>query len=31
MIGVHHVFHVSMLRMYLRDPNHQIEIEPITV
>jgi hypothetical protein len=27
MAGVHPVFHVSMLRKYLRDPNHQIELE----
>jgi hypothetical protein len=31
MAGVHPVFHVSMLRKYLRDPNHQIELEPIAV
>jgi hypothetical protein len=28
MAGVHSVFHVSMLRKFLRDPNHQIELEP---
>jgi hypothetical protein len=31
MAGVHPVFHVSMLRKYLRDPDHQIELEPIAV
>jgi hypothetical protein len=31
MAGVHPVFHVSMLRKFLRDPNHQIEMEPIAV
>jgi hypothetical protein len=31
MAGVHPVFHVSMLRKFLRDPDHQIELEPITV
>jgi hypothetical protein len=31
MAGVHMVFHVSMLRKYLRDPDHQIELEPITM
>jgi hypothetical protein len=31
MEGVHPVFHVSMLRKFLRDPNHQIELEPIDV
>jgi hypothetical protein len=31
MVGVHPVFHVSMLRKFLQDPNHQIEIEPIAV
>jgi hypothetical protein len=31
MAGVHPVFHVSMLRKFLRDPNHQIEMEPIDV
>jgi hypothetical protein len=29
--GVHSVFHVSMLRKFLRDPDHQIEMEPIAV
>ena len=27
----HPVFHVSMLRKFLRDPDHQIELEPIVV
>jgi hypothetical protein len=31
MAGVHPVFHVSMLRKFLRDPDHQIEMEPIVV
>jgi hypothetical protein len=31
MVGVHPVFHVSMLRKFLRDPDHQIEMEPIAV
>jgi hypothetical protein len=31
MRGVHLVFHVSMLRKYLQDPDHQIELEPIVV
>jgi hypothetical protein len=29
--GVHPIFHVSMLRKFLRDPDHQIEMEPIAV
>ncbi|XP_035816160.1 uncharacterized protein [Zea mays] len=31
MAGVHPVFHVSMLRKFLRDPDHQIKMEPIAV
>jgi hypothetical protein len=31
MAGVQPVFHVSMLRKFLRDPDHQIELEPIAV
>jgi hypothetical protein len=31
MAWVHPVFHVSMLRKFLRDPDHQIEMEPIAV
>ena len=31
MVGVHPVLHVSMLRKFLRDPDHQIEMEPIAV
>jgi hypothetical protein len=31
MAGLHPVFHVSMLRKFLRDPDHQIELEPIAV
>ena len=29
--GVHDVFHVSMLRKYLRDPEHHITVEPVTI
>ncbi|WVZ50601.1 LOW QUALITY PROTEIN: hypothetical protein U9M48_001841 [Paspalum notatum var. saurae] len=29
--GVHNVFHVSMLRKYLRDPEHHITLEPVTI
>jgi hypothetical protein len=31
MVGVHPVFHVSMLRKFLRDPDQQIKLEPIAV
>ncbi|WVZ96328.1 hypothetical protein U9M48_041983 [Paspalum notatum var. saurae] len=31
MKGVHNVFHVSMLRKYLRDPEHHINLEPVTI
>jgi hypothetical protein len=31
MAGVHPVFHVSMLRKFLWDPDHQIKLEPIAV
>ncbi|WVZ58484.1 hypothetical protein U9M48_008756 [Paspalum notatum var. saurae] len=31
MKGVHNVFHVSMLRNYLRDPEHHIALEPVTI
>jgi hypothetical protein len=31
MKGVHNVFHVSMLRKYLPDPEHKIDLELITV
>jgi hypothetical protein len=31
MKGVHNVFHVSMLRKYLPDPEHKINLELITV
>jgi hypothetical protein len=31
MAGVHPVFHVSMLRKFLQDPDHQIEMEPNVV
>jgi hypothetical protein len=31
MAGVHPIFHVSMLSTFLRDPDHQIEMEPIAV
>jgi len=29
--GVHNVFHISMLRKYVRDPEHKINLEPIHV
>ena len=29
--GVHDVFHVSMLRKYLRDLDHHITVEPVTI
>ena len=31
MRGVHDVFHASMLRKYLRDPEHHITVEPVTI
>ena len=31
MKGVHNVFHVSMLRKYLRDPEHHVILEPVTI
>ena len=31
MSGVHNVFHVSMLRKYLRDPEHKIDVESIRI
>ena len=31
MSGVHHVFHVSMLRKYLKDPEQKIEAEPVII
>jgi hypothetical protein len=31
MKGVYHVFHISMLRKYLPDPKHKIDLESITV
>ena len=31
MRGVHDVFHVSMLMKYLRDPEHHITMEPVTI
>ena len=27
--GVHNVFHVSILRKYISDPNHVIEVAPL--
>ena len=27
--GIHKVFHVSMLRKYIPNPNHVVEIEPV--
>jgi hypothetical protein len=29
MAGVHPVFHISMLRKYIRDPELKIEVDPI--
>ena len=29
LFGVHNVFHVSMLRKYISDPNHVIEVAPL--
>ncbi|XP_077237408.1 uncharacterized protein LOC143879108 [Tasmannia lanceolata] len=29
--GVHNVFHVSLLRKYISDPNHVIELEPLNL
>ena len=31
MSGVHPVFHVSMLRKYLKDPEQKIEAEPVII
>ena len=31
MSGVHPVFHVSMLRKYLEDPEQKIEAEPVII
>ena len=31
MKGVHNVFHVSMLRKYLRDPELRVILEPVTI
>lgn len=31
MRGVHDVFHISMLRKYLRDPEHVILLEPLVI
>jgi ribosomal protein L21E len=31
MKGVHDVFHISMLTKYLRDPEHHITVEPVTI
>lgn len=31
MRGVHNVFHVSMLRKYLRDLEHHVSLEPLTI
>ena len=31
MKGVHNVFHVSLLRKYLRDPEHHVILEPVTI
>ncbi|XP_077216018.1 uncharacterized protein LOC143850678 [Tasmannia lanceolata] len=29
--GIYNVFHVSMLRKYISDPNHVIELEPLNL
>lgn len=29
--GVHNVFHVSMLRKFLRDPEHTVPLEPLSI
>ena len=31
MRGIYDVFHVSMLRKYLRDTEHHITVEPVTI
>jgi hypothetical protein len=31
MKGVHHMFHISMLQKYLRDPERQMTLKPITI
>jgi hypothetical protein len=31
MAGVHQVFHISMLRKYIRDPELKIEVDPIII
>ena len=31
MCGVHPVFHVSMLRKYLKDPEKRIDAEPVII
>lgn len=31
MKGVHNVFHVSMLQKHIRDPEHHIVLEPVTI
>jgi hypothetical protein len=31
MSGVHPVFHVSMLRKYLKDPEQRMEVEPMII
>jgi hypothetical protein len=31
MSGVHPMFHVSMLRKYLKDPEHRMEVEPVII
>jgi hypothetical protein len=31
MVGVHPVFHISMLRKYIRDPELKIEVDPIII
>ena len=29
LIGVHNIFHVSILKKYLPDPSHIVELEPL--
>ena len=31
LVGVHNVFHVSQLRLYVSDPSHVLQVEPLQV
>ena len=31
LLGVHNVFHVSMLKKYVRDPSHVLQHEPLEI